>query len=143
MCRQAGYFEHASYLAKKFERHEDYLSIQIEDAGNFGDALSYLRRLGAEAVCSFLVYFYLLIVSLTRLRAIWQDTVEPCSRKSQKKPPSSSLSSVQIPAHLHHPSPKKPQYLQKNNHILPDLRTSPTSRSTAHLAPFQPSQSLQ
>ncbi|EPQ57796.1 hypothetical protein GLOTRDRAFT_114433 [Gloeophyllum trabeum ATCC 11539] len=49
VCRQAGYFEHASYLAKKYERHEDYLRIQIEDAGNYKDALSYLRRLGNEA----------------------------------------------------------------------------------------------
>ncbi|TBU46903.1 hypothetical protein BD309DRAFT_953173 [Dichomitus squalens] len=49
VCRQAGYFEHASYLAKKYERHEDYLRIQIEDAGNYKDALTYLRRLGAEA----------------------------------------------------------------------------------------------
>lgn len=52
VCRQAGYFEHASYLAKKYERHEDYLRIQIEDAGNFRDALIYLRKLGLEAVCS-------------------------------------------------------------------------------------------
>ena len=50
VCRQAGYFEHASYLAKKYERHEDYLRIQIEDAGKHKDALSYLRRLGTEAV---------------------------------------------------------------------------------------------
>lgn len=53
VCRQAGYFEHASYLAKKYERHEDYLRIQIEDAGNFSDALAYLRKLGPEAVCAF------------------------------------------------------------------------------------------
>ncbi len=52
VCRQAGYFEHASYLAKKYERHEDYLRIQIEDAGNYKDALIYLRRLGVEAVCA-------------------------------------------------------------------------------------------
>ncbi|KAG6844504.1 hypothetical protein H0H87_006329 [Tephrocybe sp. NHM501043] len=49
VCRQAGYFEHASYLAKKYERHEDYLRIQIEDAGNYGDALQYLRKLGPDA----------------------------------------------------------------------------------------------
>jgi hypothetical protein len=53
VCRQAGYFEHASYLAKKYERHEDYLRIQIEDASNFRDALTYLRRLGVETVRSF------------------------------------------------------------------------------------------
>lgn len=50
VCRQAGYFEHASYLAKKYERHEDYLRIQIEDAENYGDALAYIRKLGPEAV---------------------------------------------------------------------------------------------
>ncbi|PPQ83311.1 hypothetical protein CVT25_004051 [Psilocybe cyanescens] len=49
VCRQAGYFEHASYLAKKYDRHEDYLKIQIEDAGNFSEALAYLRKLGPEA----------------------------------------------------------------------------------------------
>ena len=50
VCRQAGYFEHASYLAKKYGRHEDYLQIQVEDAANYKEALAYLRRLGAEAV---------------------------------------------------------------------------------------------
>ncbi|KAG2019698.1 vacuolar membrane protein, variant 2 [Coprinopsis cinerea AmutBmut pab1-1] len=49
VCRQAGYFEHASYLARKYERHEDYLRIQVEDAGNVKDALEYLRKLGPEA----------------------------------------------------------------------------------------------
>ncbi|KAG5635623.1 hypothetical protein H0H81_010584 [Sphagnurus paluster] len=49
VCRQAGYFDHASYLAKKYERHEDYLRIQIEDAGNYRDALIYLRKLGQDA----------------------------------------------------------------------------------------------
>ena len=50
VCRQAGYFEHASYLAKKYEHHEDYLRIQIEDAGNYKEALQYLRVLGSEVV---------------------------------------------------------------------------------------------
>ncbi|KAJ7583306.1 hypothetical protein C8J56DRAFT_830557 [Mycena floridula] len=48
VCRQAGYFEHAAYLARKYERHEEYLRIQIEDAGNYADALVYLRKLGPE-----------------------------------------------------------------------------------------------
>ncbi|KAF5367253.1 hypothetical protein D9757_011694 [Collybiopsis confluens] len=49
VCRQAGYFEHAGYLAKKYERHEDYLRIQIEDAGKYSEALLYLRTLGMDA----------------------------------------------------------------------------------------------
>ncbi|KAF7367248.1 E3 ubiquitin-protein ligase PEP5 [Mycena sanguinolenta] len=49
VCRQAGYFPHASYLAKKYERHEEYLRIQIEDAQNYSEALVYLRALGGDA----------------------------------------------------------------------------------------------
>jgi vacuolar protein sorting-associated protein 11 len=66
VCRQAGYFEHASYLAKKFEKHEDYLSIQIEDTSNFKDALKYLRKLGPEAVWIhfFLSYFWFVDLAL-------------------------------------------------------------------------------
>jgi vacuolar protein sorting-associated protein 11 len=56
VCRQAGYFDHASYLAKRWERHEDYLSIQIEDAGNYKDALAYLRQLGPAPVTVLLCY---------------------------------------------------------------------------------------
>lgn len=50
VCRQAGFFEHASYLAKRYGRHEEYLRIQIEDAGKYGEALRYLRNLGPQAV---------------------------------------------------------------------------------------------
>ncbi|KAL7410424.1 hypothetical protein BDY24DRAFT_436415 [Mrakia frigida] len=49
VCRQAGYYEHAVFLAKKFGRHEEYLSIQIEDAGDWADALRYLSGLGHSA----------------------------------------------------------------------------------------------
>lgn len=50
VCRQAGFYEHAAYLAKKFDKHEDYLRIQIEDAGKVDEALRYLRGLGPKAV---------------------------------------------------------------------------------------------
>ncbi|GAW08826.1 vacuolar membrane protein [Lentinula edodes] len=33
----------------KYERHEDYLRIQIEDAGKYSEALLYLRKLGMDA----------------------------------------------------------------------------------------------
>jgi hypothetical protein len=81
VCRQAGYFEHASYLAKKHERHEDYLRIQIEDAGNYKEALQYLRVLGSEVVGFYRIS--VLRVSLTidddgRRKVIWHDTVVHC-----------------------------------------------------------------
>lgn len=49
VCRQAGFYEHATYLARKFGRHEDYLRIQIENAEEYEDAIRYLRSLGPEA----------------------------------------------------------------------------------------------
>lgn len=65
VCRQAGYFDHASYLAKKYDRHEDYLRIQIEDAGNYKDALAYLKKLGPdEADSSIARYGRALLASL-------------------------------------------------------------------------------
>ncbi|GJJ12060.1 hypothetical protein Clacol_006301 [Clathrus columnatus] len=57
VCRQAGYFEHASYLAKKYERHEDYLRIQVEDTENYADALDYVQKLGLEAAQNILIRY--------------------------------------------------------------------------------------
>ncbi len=53
VCRQAGFYEHAVYLARKYNKHEDYLSIQIEDAKDYADALTYLRSLGPAMVSCF------------------------------------------------------------------------------------------
>ncbi|CAJ0917859.1 15143_t:CDS:10 [Entrophospora sp. SA101] len=46
VCRQAGYHEHAVYLAKKFGEHDLYLKIQIEDVKAYENALEYIRKLG-------------------------------------------------------------------------------------------------
>ncbi|ORY06607.1 vacuolar protein sorting-associated protein 11 [Basidiobolus meristosporus CBS 931.73] len=43
VCRQAGYYEHACYLAEKFEEHDTYLKIQIEDVKDYLKALHYIR----------------------------------------------------------------------------------------------------
>ncbi|PWN52887.1 hypothetical protein IE53DRAFT_239997 [Violaceomyces palustris] len=48
VCRQAGYYGHAAYLAKRYNEHDEYLRIQIEDAGDFEDALKYVRSLSPE-----------------------------------------------------------------------------------------------
>ncbi|XP_062520596.1 vacuolar protein sorting-associated protein 11 homolog [Corticium candelabrum] len=45
VCRQASYFEHALHLAKKFEQHDWYLKIRIEDQQQYGEALDYIGRL--------------------------------------------------------------------------------------------------
>jgi hypothetical protein len=48
VCRQAGYFEHAAYLAKRYAQHDEYIRIQIEDRKDFANALSHIHGLSAE-----------------------------------------------------------------------------------------------
>ncbi len=43
--RQAGYYEHALYLAKRHQEHESYLKILLEDLKNFTEALDYISTL--------------------------------------------------------------------------------------------------
>ncbi|KAJ2962679.1 hypothetical protein NQZ79_g2272 [Umbelopsis isabellina] len=46
VCRQAGYFEHAVYLAERFEEHDLYLNIMLLDMHNYQAALAYIAKLG-------------------------------------------------------------------------------------------------
>ncbi|KAH9448318.1 hypothetical protein KEM48_012052 [Puccinia striiformis f. sp. tritici PST-130] len=46
VCRQAGYFEPALYLAKQYHQDEEYLRIQVEDRGEWLDAVQFMRSLG-------------------------------------------------------------------------------------------------
>ncbi|KAG0185380.1 hypothetical protein DFQ28_009464 [Apophysomyces sp. BC1034] len=48
VCRQAGYYEHAVYLAEKFQEHDLYLDIVIEDMRNYDTAISYIRKLNYQ-----------------------------------------------------------------------------------------------
>lgn len=71
VCRQAGFFEQAAYLAKRWGRHEDYLRVVVEDIGAGGsdvdatektdkgrigngyrEAVGYLREVGGAGVSS-------------------------------------------------------------------------------------------
>lgn len=45
VCRQAGYFEHALFLAEKHGKHEWYLRIQLEDIKQYQRALQYISKL--------------------------------------------------------------------------------------------------
>ncbi|ORE02913.1 hypothetical protein BCV72DRAFT_40818 [Rhizopus microsporus var. microsporus] len=46
VCRQASYYDHAVYLAEKFQEHGMYLDIIIEDMKKYPAALAYIRKLG-------------------------------------------------------------------------------------------------
>ncbi|KAG1669413.1 Vacuolar protein sorting-associated protein 11 [Nymphon striatum] len=45
VCRQAGFYTHALYLAERHQQHEWYLKIQLEDHQDYMCALSYISKL--------------------------------------------------------------------------------------------------
>lgn len=62
VCRDAGYFSHASNLSKKFNRHEWFLKIQIEDLKDYKTAIEYVSKLNISDSLAFLkMYGYLLV----------------------------------------------------------------------------------
>ncbi|CAE1174781.1 VPS11 [Acanthosepion pharaonis] len=48
VCRQAGYYEHALFLAEKHNIHEWYLKIQLEDIKDYKKAVEYIGKLKFE-----------------------------------------------------------------------------------------------
>ncbi|XP_060553204.1 vacuolar protein sorting-associated protein 11 homolog [Ruditapes philippinarum] len=45
VCRQAGYYKHALFLANKHQLHEWYLKIQLDDIKDYQKALEYIGKL--------------------------------------------------------------------------------------------------
>ncbi|XP_070533237.1 vacuolar protein sorting-associated protein 11 homolog [Ptychodera flava] len=48
VCRQAGYYKHALFLAEKHSQHDWYLKIQLEDIQDCNKALTYIGKLDFE-----------------------------------------------------------------------------------------------
>eukprot|EP00164_Ancoracysta_twista_P003478 GFYU01004640.1.p1 GENE.GFYU01004640.1~~GFYU01004640.1.p1 ORF type:complete len:938 (-),score=267.55 GFYU01004640.1:157-2970(-) len=65
VCRQAGYYEHALFLALKEGEHDWYLKIQLEDMHDYQSALSYISTQGFyEAECNLEKHGKVLMASL-------------------------------------------------------------------------------
>ncbi|XP_022091158.1 vacuolar protein sorting-associated protein 11 homolog isoform X2 [Acanthaster planci] len=45
VCRQAGYYKHALFLAEKHSQHDWYLKVQLEDIKDYQKALTYIAKL--------------------------------------------------------------------------------------------------
>ena len=50
VCRSAGYYEHAVFLADTHDQHDSYLKTQLEDLHKYEKALEYIGRLEFEEV---------------------------------------------------------------------------------------------
>ncbi|KAK0525944.1 Vacuolar protein sorting-associated protein 11 [Tilletia horrida] len=85
VCRQAGYFGHAAYLAERYEQHDEYLRIQIEDGKGYGEALDYLRRLDAEEAERHLARYARILLSELPERTT-DLLIEICSGTFRKAP---------------------------------------------------------
>lgn len=57
VCRSAGYFQHATYLAERHSQHDSYLKIQLEDVRDYAGALDYIGKLDFGQVNNFKRYF--------------------------------------------------------------------------------------
>ena len=49
VCRQAGYWEHAVYLAHRHKEHHHYLKILLDDLQSYSQALAYIAALDFES----------------------------------------------------------------------------------------------
>ncbi|KAJ9113918.1 hypothetical protein QFC19_000113 [Naganishia cerealis] len=45
VCRQAGFYDHATYLAKRYRKDQEYIMIMLEDVKDYQAALDYLSLL--------------------------------------------------------------------------------------------------
>ena len=52
VCRSAGYYQHALYLAEQHQQHDWYLKIQLEDIRDYQKALDYIARLDFQEVAT-------------------------------------------------------------------------------------------
>lgn len=95
VCRQAGYFEHAVWLAERYGEHSEYLRIQIEDRADFADALAYLRKLKPDSARDSLLRYGNALLK-AEPKATTMLLVDLCcgtlGRQAQNPPPNGSQS---------------------------------------------------
>jgi len=93
VCRQAGYFEHAIYLAEAFKYYDLYINIQVEDLHNYHDVISYMDKLPFKIVETNINRYGVELVTnipehttelLIKLCTGWNDEVEQDSPENTK-----------------------------------------------------------
>lgn len=57
VCRQAGFYDQALYLADKFNKTGMYLKLKIEDQGDIQAALDYMHKLDDKEISTYLTEF--------------------------------------------------------------------------------------
>lgn len=50
VCRQGRYYEQAAYLAQKYQEHDTYISILVENLKQYSRALKYIKQLPPSEV---------------------------------------------------------------------------------------------
>lgn len=118
VCRQAGYFGHAAYLAKRYGEHREYLRIQIEDAKDYSDALLYVRGLEAEDAIASMVQY-----AKTLLGELPDETTELL---------------IELCSGAFRPDPDAAQKAQRAQHEESEAKEQPTkSAAAAYLSYLQ------
>jgi vacuolar protein sorting-associated protein 11 len=56
VCRQGRYYEQAAYLAQKYQEHDTFISILVENLKQYSRALKYIKQLPPSEVLYFETY---------------------------------------------------------------------------------------
>lgn len=86
VCRQGRYYEQAAYLAQKYEEHDTFISILVENLKQYSRALKYIKTLPASEVSRHLSF----IINFSRSAPISTPTENHSYQSGPKKPPISS-----------------------------------------------------
>ncbi|KAH8825000.1 hypothetical protein DL96DRAFT_1817608 [Flagelloscypha sp. PMI_526] len=146
VCRQAGYFDHAGWLAKKYHRHSEYLRILVEDAGKYAEALAYIRKLGVDAAESNLARYGRAMLAhlpgettqlLIDLCTTTTGTLPPQPKDLPKQPPPAAPNGA--PSYLSYLAIKNPIAITPAISSAAAVATPPDSRPDTPSPPPAPS----
>ncbi|KAI8930083.1 hypothetical protein BC831DRAFT_441260 [Entophlyctis helioformis] len=93
VCRLSGYYQQALRLASRFEQHEWYLRVQIEDLQGYDDAVTYLARLPRQQVYKALTHYGHVLVK-HRPKPATEMLVRACTFSKQEIAALSARNSV-------------------------------------------------
>eukprot|EP00891_Asterochloris_glomerata_P006754 jgi/Astpho2/6754/e_gw1.00102.4.1_t len=99
VCRAAGYYDHALYVAHAAHEPEWYLDILVDDCGKFDDALAYLQNLARQEAAAALKKHGKVLLN-HRPEATTAMLMQLCTPGDTSKPDGDWMAKVSDFAHL-------------------------------------------
>ncbi|OUM69332.1 hypothetical protein PIROE2DRAFT_57535 [Piromyces sp. E2] len=109
VCRQAGYFEHAIYLAEEYKYYDLYINIQVEDLHHYHDVIAYMQNLPFKIVENNINHYGVELVTnipehttelLIKLCTGWNDENETEESKSGEEITTTKTTAQSLLSHV-------------------------------------------